>query len=328
MPEPIADRTVDSPDRPDRVLVVDPIAAGALAELRTHYDVTVAMQPGPAELERLLQDTDAIVLRSGVRLPAAAIEGAPRLRVIARAGNGTENIDLDAARRTGVQVFNIPSVSSGAVAELALGVTLAITRKICQADREVRQNIWRKADLVGAELSGKTMGIVGLGSIGGRLARIAQALDMDVVGSVRNHTAERSAEWRERGVDLVPVPEVLRRADVVVLACPLDDATRNLVAAPELQAMKPSAYLVNVARGGVVDEDALYTALVEGWIAGAALDVLATERAATPLAALDNVVLTPHIGAMSWDSQDRIGELLLDGLRCGLAGQDAPTRVC
>lgn len=316
-----------APNEADRVLVVDPISPEALNELRTRYRVTTRMQPDVPELQRLLCGADAIVLRSGVRLSAETISGAPTLRVIARAGNGTENIDLDAAKAAGVQVFNIPNTSSNSVAELALGLVLAVSRRIAQGDREVRRNVWRKAELAGTELSGKTLGIVGLGSIGGRLGLIAGGLGMKVVATVRHPTDERRLRWRAQGVELIGLSELLRCSDVVVLACPLDESTHQLISSPELAAMKPTAYLVNVARGGVLDEAALYTALADGRIAGAALDVLTTERTQTPLAGLDNVVLTPHIGAMTIDAQERIGRFLIDGLRCGLAGRDAPTRV-
>ncbi|MBW5420907.1 3-phosphoglycerate dehydrogenase [Streptomyces sp. BG9H] len=311
-----------------RVLVVDPLASDALEALRRVYDVTVQMQPAEDELAVLLRQTDAIVLRSGVKLPGHLIADAPDLKVIARAGNGTDNIDLAAARSAGVQVFNVPGVSSPAVAELALGLAFSVARHIAAADRQVRANVWRKADLVGSELCGKTMGVVGLGSIGSRVAELARGIGMSVIASARRRDDERREACRRSGIDLRSTEEVLAQADVVVLACPLNDHTRGLIDADALRLMKSTAFLVNVARGGVVDEDALRVALLEGVIAGAALDVHAAERAPSGLAGLDNVVLTPHIGAMTRDSQERIGQLLLEGIRLALSGRDAPTRVC
>ncbi|OKJ74477.1 hypothetical protein AMK32_36170 [Streptomyces sp. CB01883] len=310
-----------------KVLVVDPIAPQALEGLRAAYEVTVRMQPSVAELVDLIAGMDAIVLRSGVKLPADVISAAPQLKVIARAGNGTDNIDLAAAEHAGVQVFNIPNVSSGAVAELALGLTYAVTRHIALGDRQIRGNLWKKSELAGMELVGKTMGIVGLGDIGSRLATLANGVGMRVVGSVSRHTPDREAAFARAGITLMTTDEVLRSADVVALTCPLNDHTRNLITAAELATMQTSSYLVNVSRGGVVDEGDLYDALVRGNIAGAAIDVLAVEREPSRLADLDNVVLTPHIGAMSVDSQRRIGTMLLEGLALGLAGQDAPTRI-
>ncbi|MFJ4617375.1 NAD(P)-dependent oxidoreductase [Streptomyces sp. NPDC088812] len=318
-----------SPSSPARhkVLVVDPIAPQALEELRAAYDVTVRMRPSTTELVDLLQGMDGIVLRSGVKLPANVIDAATQLKVIARAGNGTDNIDLAAAERADVQVFNIPSVSSGAVAELALGLTYAVTRHIALADRQIRGNLWKKSELAGIELAGRTMGIVGLGDIGSRLAALALGVGMRVVGSVSRPTPEREAEFARADITLMATGTVLREADVVALTCPLNDRTRNLIAAAELATMKPGAYLVNVSRGGVVNENDLYDALVRRHIAGASIDVLAVEREPSRLSELDNVVLTPHIGAMSVDSQSRIGRMLLDGLALSLAGQDAPTRI-
>ncbi|WP_406091160.1 NAD(P)-dependent oxidoreductase [Streptomyces sp. NBC_01013] len=319
----------DAPSWPVRhkVLVVDPLAPRALEQLRARYDVTVRMQPSEAELVDLMPGMEAIVLRSGVELSAHVINGARQLKVIARAGNGTDNIDLTAARRAGIQVFNIPGVSSGSVAELALGLTYAVTRHIALADRQVRSNIWRKSELAGIELAGRTMGVVGLGSIGARLAALACGVGMKAVGSVDRPTPERKAEFARTGITLMSIGEVLRNADVVALTCPLNDRTHHLITAAELATMKPGAYLVNVSRGGVVNENDLYDALTRGHIAGAAIDVLATEREPSRLSELDNVVLTPHIGAMSVDSQTRIGAMLLDGLALGLTCQDAPTRI-
>ncbi|MFG3137022.1 NAD(P)-dependent oxidoreductase [Streptomyces sp. NPDC048211] len=319
----------DAPSSPVRhkILVVDPIAPQALEQLRVTYDVTVRMQPSGAELLHLVPGMDAIVLRSGVELSAHVINGARQLKVIARAGNGTDNIDLTAARRAGIQVFNIPNVSSGSVAELALGLTYAVTRHIALADRQMRSNIWKKSELAGIELAGKTLGVVGLGDIGSRLAALACGVGMQVVGSVGRPTKERKTEFARMGITLMSSGEVLRNADVVALTCPLNDRTRHLITAAELAAMKSGAYLVNVSRAGVVNENDLYDALTRRHIAGAAIDVPAIEREPSRLSELDNVVLTPHIGAMSVDSQARIGAMLLDGLALSLTCQDAPTRV-
>lgn len=313
---------------PHRVLVVDPIAPQAMAKLRAAYEVTAHMQPSPAELPGLLKAADAIVLRSGIELTADVIEAAEGLRVIARAGNGTDNIDLHAAAKAGIQVFNIPSVSSGSVAELALGLAFAVSRNIALADRQVREGVWDKAALAGMELAGKTMGVIGLGGIGSRLAQLAAGVGMHVIASVGCPNPERRAEYARNGIQLAETQQVLVSADVLTLACPLTDSTRNLIAAAELAAMKPTAYLVNVARGGVVDDDALYDALSRRIIAGAALDVHTVERSPTRLAELDNVVLTPHIGAMSLDTQTKIGEILTAGLALALSGHDAPNRIC
>ncbi|MEU2899623.1 NAD(P)-dependent oxidoreductase [Streptomyces sp. NPDC001273] len=317
-----------TPPGPSRVLVVDPIAPSALDALSAHYDLTVQLRPPPDDLPGLLHGQDAIVLRSGITLPAPVIATADRLRVIARAGNGVDNIDLASARNAGIQVFNIPSVSSRAVAELAIALTFAVARNVAAADRQVRAGVWNKAALAGAELTGKTMGVIGVGDIGGQVASLATGIGMSVLGSVSTPTPERVETWAARGVRLTTTRDVLASADVVVVACPLTDRTRWLIDAKAMAVMKPTAYLVNVGRAGIVDDHALYAALRERRLAGAALDVHRAESGIPALACLDNVVLTPHIGAMTTDAQDRIGAALTQGLALALAGRDAPTRIC
>ncbi|MGA5182910.1 NAD(P)-dependent oxidoreductase [Streptomyces pseudogriseolus] len=310
-----------------RVLVVDPIAPSALDVLGDRYDMTVRLRPTPHDLPGLLHDQDAIVLRSGITLPGPVITGASRLRVIARAGNGVDNIDLEAARRAGTQVFNIPSVSSRAVAELAIALTFATARHVAAADRQVRAGVWNKAALAGAELTGKTMGVIGLGDIGGHVASLAQGIGMSVIGSVGAPTPERREAWAAQGVHLTGTRDLLAAADWVVVACPLTDRTRRLINADALAVMKPGAFLVNVGRAEIVDAHALHAALRERRIAGAALDVHTAESGTPALADFDNVVLTPHIGAMTTDAQERIGRALAEGLDLALAGRDAPTRI-
>ncbi|MFH8787013.1 amino acid adenylation domain-containing protein [Streptomyces roseoverticillatus] len=308
-----------------RVLVVDPLHESALAELHRTYDVHVELRPSADRLLRLVEDAEVIVVRSGVRIGADVIRAAPRLKVVARAGSGVDNIDLDAAAAAGVTVFNIPGVSAPAVAELALGLMLSAARHIVLADRQVRAGVWNKAALAGAELGGKTLGLVGVGRIGSRLARLARGLDMRVVATVDRDTPQRRAELEDQGIELTSPEQLLATADVVCLAVPLTDRTHHLIDDEALRAMKRSALLVNISRGPVVDEEALYRALTDGEIAGAALDVVAEEGNPGRLAELDNVVITPHIGAMSADSQERIGRILLDSLREALAGRKVAT---
>ncbi|WP_063838220.1 amino acid adenylation domain-containing protein [Saccharothrix sp. ST-888] len=305
-----------------RILVVDPIHQGALEELQRRHDVTVALRPPAEELLRLVRDKEVVVLRSGVRLDAGVIAAANRLKVIARAGSGVDNIDLAAARAAGVTTFNIPAVSAPAVAELALGLMLTVGRHIALADRQVRQGIWNKSALSGAELAGKTLGLVGLGRIGSRIAALGRALGMRVLVDVDRATEERRRELELHGYELVALDQLLPAADVVCLAVPLTEQTHHLIDAAALAVMKPTSLLVNVSRGLVVDEDALYEALAGGGIAGAGLDVVAREGQPNRLSELDNVVITPHIGAMSADSQARIGRILVDSVNAALAGRE------
>ncbi len=311
-----------------RVLVLDPIDEGALAHLARHYDLTVRYGPGPAELAELISDVDAVVLRSGARLPGEVLEAAARLRVIVRAGSGTDNIDLRTARRRGIGVFSVAGGSASAVAELAIGLMLALTRKITVADRQLRAGVWDKPNLAGTELGGKTLGIVGHGHIGAALARLASGFAMNIVATVDKPSDERRKGLAALGIRLVEFLDLLAESDIVALAVPLTPGTRHLIGAPELRRMRRTAILVNVSRGGVVDETALLESLIRGEIAGAALDVITVEGARPALADLDQVVLTPHIGAMTAEAQRRIGEIVTRTLATALSGGEPGNRVC
>lgn len=310
-----------------RVLVVDPVHHTLLPALAERYEVREHLGPDPATLRVLLAETDAIVLRSGVRLTEAEFDAAKQLRFVARAGVGTDNIDLACARARGIAVFNVPDLSAVSVAELSFALALAVARNVALADRQLRAGLWRKKDLVGSEFAGKTIGIVGLGQIGRQVARIAQGFGMHIVASVRHHDAERVRACTTEGIALMATDQLLTQADIVTLHCPLTPQTRGLIDGRALASMRPGAYLVNMARGGVVDEQALYAALAAGTIAGAATDVFAREGTATPLTTLDNFVATPHIGAMTDEAQRRIAQTLLADLVRAFAGEPIHNRV-
>jgi len=311
-----------------KVLLLDPIHEDAIDRLRRSSEVVIRLRSEPAELPGLVSEADVVVLRSGVRLTAEVFERATRLKVVARAGSGVDNIDIAAARRAGVVVFNVPGGSAGAVAELALGLTLAVMRKIALADRQIRADVWGKPALTGDQLAGKTLGLVGFGNIGSRIAAISAGFSVRVLTTVARISQERHEELAARGVTLVGLPELLRESDVVCVAVPLTGDAANLIGEDELRAMKPGAYLINVSRGGVVDELALLAALKSHSIAGAGLDVHLNESTPSPFAELDNVVLTPHIGAMSEDAQRGIGEVVADSVFAALAGEPVANRVC
>ncbi|MEV7521231.1 NAD(P)-dependent oxidoreductase [Streptomyces sp. NPDC091371] len=295
-----------------RVLMVDPIHPDALDDLRRRYQVALHPKPTPGQLVSLARTADALVLRAGVRVTEEVIAAAPRLRTVIRAGVGLDNIDLAAAARAGVQVRNVPGGSSDAVAELALGLMLAVCRRIVVGDRHTRSTVWHKQGLMGSELRGKTLGLIGFGGIGSRIASLAQGFGMEVAVSVARPGEDRARQLAERGIRLVPLGDLLPAADVVCLSVPLTADTRGLIGRAELDLMKPDSYLVNVSRGGTVDEEALLEALRSGALAGAATDVLAREGSPTALAELDNVVLTPHIGALTQEAQRRIGERVVE----------------
>jgi D-3-phosphoglycerate dehydrogenase / 2-oxoglutarate reductase len=320
--------TEPEPGKDTRVLIVDPLHESAVEQLRRRFDVTIELGPSEERLCELIGEVDVLVMRSGVRLGARAITAARRLTLVARAGAGVDNIDLAAARSAGVRVFNVPGQSAGAVAEFTLGLVLAVTRRIALADAQVRENLWRKPALVGRELRGSTLGLVGLGAIGSSIAQLALAFGMQVLATVARASEERRAQLRRRHIELVPLHDALARADVLCLAVPLTEQSRNLIAAEELSRMAPGAYLVNVARGAIVNERDLYDALASGRLAGAALDVVVEPGAPNPLAQLENVIVTPHIAAMTEQSQERVGRTVVDSIVGALRGEPLANQLC
>jgi D-3-phosphoglycerate dehydrogenase len=321
------DRVSERSGRP-RVVILDSVHEVAVERLRRVCEVEVEVLPKPDRLLTLLADAHAVVLRSGVQLTADVFERAPRLKVVARAGTGTDNIDLEAARSAGVIVFNVPGRSSGAVAELAVGLMIAAMRNIALADRQLRAGRWEKPALAGDSLEGRMLGLVGCGGIGCRIAQGATALGMQVLAVVARPSPERHALMARRGIGLVDLETLLESSDVICLAVPLTEATRGMMGAEQFARMRSGSYLVNVARGGIVDEVALLDALRTHRLGGAALDVHTQEREASPFAVLDNVVLTPHIGAMSRDVQREIGETVARSVVTALRGQPVENRVC
>ncbi|MEA2538438.1 MAG: D-3-phosphoglycerate dehydrogenase / 2-oxoglutarate reductase [Chloroflexota bacterium] len=294
-----------------RILVASPIDADALDELRTRHDVVAAFGAPEDELRRLAVDREAIVFRSGVSISSEVLAAATGLRLLVRAGSGLDNLDLDQVRRRGIDLRRVPGPGAQAVAELTFGLMLSLARGIALGDRLLREGHWAKSELVGYNLTGKTLGIVGLGSIGSRVASLGSAWGMRPIGCVDAPSPARAAEFGARGIELTDLDSVLAAADFLTIHVPLDADTRGMIGAAELSRVKPGAFLVNVARGGVVDEAALFNELQPGGrIRGAGLDVHVNEGEGkvSPLASLPNVVLTPHIGATTVDAQREIGQ--------------------
>jgi D-3-phosphoglycerate dehydrogenase / 2-oxoglutarate reductase len=292
-----------------RILVASPIHPDALATLQASHDVTVAIGAAEAELAAAAADREAIVFRSGVTIGPEALH-APDLRLLVRAGSGLDNLDLDLVRHRGIDLQRIPGPGAQAVAELTFGLMIGLARGVVHADRQLRDGHWIKSELVGHNLRGKRLGIVGLGSIGSRVAQLGLAWGMRPLGVVARPSEARQTEFADMGIELADLDRVLAEADFLTIHVPLDPTTRNLIGASELARMKPGSYLVNIARGGVVDEAALANALApNGPIRGAALDVHVAEGEGkvSPLAGRSNVILTPHIGAQTIDAQEEIG---------------------
>jgi len=302
-----------------RVLISDALAPAAAETLRAAgHEVVVRTGLKPPELIAALQGCQALLVRGATRVTAEVLAASPDLKVVARAGTGLDNIDVETARQRGITVLNTPAANAISVAELALGLMLALERHLVAASIDLRQGRWEKTKYAGRELSQKALGLVGFGRIGPELAMRARSFGM-TVSAFDPLIASWPAgfEWVERANRL---ETLLSGADFVSLHVPLTPETRHLIAAPQLALMKRDAVLVNCARGGTVDETALHAALAGGALRGAALDVFATEPpGVTPLLELPNVIATPHLGASTAEAQDRAGveaaERVVDALR-------------
>jgi D-3-phosphoglycerate dehydrogenase len=287
---------------------------------RVGAEMTFAGAPGDSDLEALVRDADAI-LTCFREVGPEVVRAGTRLKVIGRYGIGVDNIAVDVATENGILVTNVPSYCQDEVTDHALAMILAFARQLVTFDRGVHAGDWSLGQLAQPirRIRGRTLGIVGLGRIGLLLARKARALGFEVIACELNP----SAVTEEAGVELVPLDELAGRADFVSLHVPLVDATRHLIDEAFLRRMKASAFLVNTARGGVVDQDALVAALRGGWIAGAGLDVFTPERIPEhdPLLALPNVIATPHVAYYSEESLVDLGRLAAENVATVLAGE-------
>ena len=312
-----------SPNRRPRVLVADAIAQEGIDRLAEHCDVDVRTGMDPEEVAAAIGDYEGIVVRSATALPAATLARAANLKVIARAGAGLDTIDVGAALDADVQVVNAPDANTVAVAELTLALMLSLARNVTRADAALKQGRWEKKQLLGAGVAGKVLGIVGYGRIGREVAVRAHAFGMQVLANQRHPTPELLLR---EGVEAVDLPEMLSRADFVTIHVPATDDTHHLVDEAFLGHMRPQAWLINTARGSVVDEAALLAALDGGRIAGAALDVFRDEPAVdSALARHDKVVATPHLGASTVDAQVSAAMTVADQVVDILAESDPAT---
>jgi len=302
-----------------RILVADGLDAEGIALLRTQAEVDVPSGLTAADLPAAIREVDAVVVRSRTLITDAVLRHASRLRVIARAGVGVDNIDTEAATRRGILVVNAPDSSTVSTAEHTLAMLLALARRIPAAHAAAAQGSWSRDRFTGVELYGKTLGIIGLGKIGGEVARRAQAFGMQVIAYDPFVTAERGARL---DVELVGWEALLARSDVLTLHVPLTEGTRRLINRDALARLRRGALIVNCARGGLIDEDALLAALEEGHIGGAALDVFADEPPGHGgLNAHPRVVVTPHLGASTAEAQRRIGLEVAAQVLAALAGR-------
>ncbi|HIQ32257.1 MAG TPA: phosphoglycerate dehydrogenase, partial [Methanothermococcus okinawensis] len=309
-----------------KILITDDIHEEAVEILRKVGDVEIATNLSREELKRKIEDVDVIVVRSGTKLTRDILEHAKKLKIIARAGVGVDNIDVEYATERGIIVVNSPDASSISVAELTMGLMLAAARNIPQATASLKRGEWDRKSFKGIELYGKTLGVIGLGRIGQQVVKRAKAFGMNIVG-YDPYIPEEVA--RDLGVKLLDdLNELCKVSDFITLHVPLTPKTRHIIGKEQISLMKRNAIIVNCARGGLIDERALYEALKEGRIRAAALDVFEEEPPRNnPLLTLDNVIGTPHQGASTEEAQKSAGIIVAEQIVKILRGEPAENVV-
>lgn len=307
-----------------KVLIADSLAEAGVEILRQQADVDILLSLSPEKLESIIGDYEALIVRSQTKVTASIIDAADKLRVIGRSGVGVDNIDVDAATRRGIIVVNSPEGNIISTAEYTISMLLALARQIPQAHSLLRAGVWSR-ELKGFEIRNKILGIIGLGRVGTEVAEMAKGLRMNVI-AYDPMTSESRAE--RLGVQLVELKTLLTRSDFVTIHVPLTPTTRNLIGNDQLSLMKPTAMIVNCARGGIVDEKALYDALNQGRLAGAAIDVFSQEPAQDNLLLKsDKVIATPHLAASAIEAEISVSIDIAEQVLAILKGYPARSPV-
>jgi D-3-phosphoglycerate dehydrogenase len=286
-----------------KVLVCDPIDPEGIELLKEFgFEVLVEPEISMEDLKRKVAEYHVLIVRSRTKVTKDVIDAGKNLKIIARAGAGVDNIDVEYAEKKGIRVVCTPEAVATAVAELTMGLILSLARQIPTADRAMKEGRWIKKEIVGWELQGKTIGIIGFGRIGQRVARLAKAFGMKIVVCELNRVPEHLL--KELDVEIAPLEKLLKKSDIITLHVPLTQETYHMIGKKEIEQMKNGVYVVNTSRGGIIDEKALFEALKTGKIAGAALDVYEKEPPNDfSLIKLSNVICTPHIGAQTLEAQ-------------------------
>ncbi|NQX06304.1 phosphoglycerate dehydrogenase [Rathayibacter sp. VKM Ac-2856] len=307
------------------VLIAEELSPATVDALGPDFEIrSVDGTDRPALLEAL-GTADAILVRSATQVDAEAIAAAPALKVVARAGVGLDNVDITAATAAGVMVVNAPTSNIVSAAELTVGHILSLARHIPAAHSALAQGLWKRSKYTGVELYEKTVGIIGLGRIGALITARLQAFGVNVVAYDPYVTSARA---QQLGVTLLSLEDLLAQSDFITIHMPKTPETTGMISDEQLGLMKPTAFIVNVARGGLIDEDALHRALVAKTIAGAGLDVFVKEPpTGSPLLALENVVVTPHLGASTDEAQEKAGVSVAKSVRLALSGELVPDAV-
>ena len=295
-----------------KVLICDPIDEEGIQKLQK-AGFTVEAKPtiSSEELLKTVHDYDVLIVRSRTKVTKEVIEAGKSLKLVGRAGAGLDNIDVETAEKRGIKILNTPEAPAEAVAELTLGLMLALARNIPSADKAMKEGKWTKKELIGWELKGKTLGTIGLGNIGERVAKLARALGMKIL--INKRTPPEQSLLKELEAEFVPMSELLKRSDIVTVHIPYNPQTHHMVGEKEFQLMKKGAYLINTSRGAIVDEKALLRTMESSRLGGAALDVYEIEPPIDrTLMSLPNVVCTPHIGAQTEETQKTASLLLAE----------------
>jgi D-3-phosphoglycerate dehydrogenase len=302
-----------------KILVADPIADEGIDFLRGYAQVDVRTKLELEQIKAIIGDYDALIVRSQTKVGAEVIQSGKRLKVIGRAGVGIDNIDVDAATRNGIVVVNAPTGNIIAAAEHTIALMLALARNVPQANSHLKSGKWRRDQFVGTEIRNKTLGIIGLGNVGSEVAKRVQAFEMRVIA----HDPFVSKDYAHNlKVELVSMDQLLREADFITLHVPLTATTKRLIGSRELAELKPTARIINCARGGVIDEKALLEAIRAGKIAGAAFDVFDQEPVTdSPLFREDKIIVTPHLGASTIEAQTSVAKDVATEVLTVLQGQ-------
>jgi D-3-phosphoglycerate dehydrogenase len=295
-----------------RVLVCDPIHKAGIEKLkRAGFEVDLRPDITAEELEAAVPNYNALIVRSRTKVTKEIIQAGKQLKAIGRTGTGIDNIDTEAARKSGVKVLNTPEAPAEAVAELTMGLILCLARSIPLADRSMKERKWIKKKLMGWELKGKVLGTIGLGNVGEKVARLAKAFGMKIL--ITKRTPPAPELLKELEAEFVPLRELLARSDIVTIHVPYTPQTHRMIGEREIELMKDGAFLINTSRGAIVDEKALVKALKSGKLGGAALDVYEVEPPNDwTLMQLPNVVCTPHIGAQTLEAQRAASDLIAE----------------
>ena len=307
------------------VLIAEELSPATVDALGPDFDIRIVDGTDRPALLAAIVDASAILIRSATQVDAEAIAAATKLKVVARAGVGLDNVDIKSATTAGVMVVNAPTSNIISAAELTVGHILSLARHIPPAHAALAQGQWKRSKYTGVEIYEKTIGIIGLGRIGALITARMQAFGTRVVAYDPYVTAARA---QQLGVTLLSFDEVLKQSDFITIHMPKTPETTGMISDAQLALMKPTAFIVNVARGGLIDEDALYRALTAGVIAGAGLDVFVHEPpTGSPLLALQNVIVTPHLGASTDEAQEKAGVSVAKSVRLALSGELVPDAV-